>query len=190
MLNRKYFQEIKKAMEKYDEKRESLIKRSRDVIKYSKEIIYAVHRKDMKSAEQSIKKIKKAVSEVSKEVKKDPKLDIGAYKVAVQEYVEAICYYEFVKRKKLPTHKELGVTPEYYLQGICDLTGELVRKAINNAIKGDTKPAFEIKDFVEELYNELMLFDFRGGELRKKFDSIKYDLGKLSQLAFDITVKK
>ena len=84
----------------------------------------------------------------------------------------------------------INIDPEHYLLGICDLTGELVRKAINNAIKGDTKPAFEIKDFVEELYNELMLFDFRGGELRKKFDSIKYDLGKLDQLAFDITVKK
>ncbi|MBW3011154.1 hypothetical protein KY335_04110 [Candidatus Woesearchaeota archaeon] len=190
MINRAYFKEIKKEMEKYDAKREDLIKKSRDVIKFSKEIIYAIHRKDLKSAEESVKKIDKALSDMTKEVKKDPKLDIGSYRVAVQEYVEALCYFAFVKNKKLPTHKDLGVTSEYYLLGLCDLTGELVRKAINSAIKGDTKPAFEIKDFVEELYNELMLFDFRGGELRKKFDSIKYDLGKLDQLAFDITVKK
>lgn len=191
MVKRSYFKELKKEMEDFDEKRERVIKEGRDVVKLSKEIIYSVHRKDMKGAEKGIEKIRKVLSGLRREVKKNPKLDIGSYRVAVQEYVEALCYYEFIKNKKLPTHKELDVDDiEYYLLGVCDLTGELVRRAINSAIRGDTEPTFEIKDFVEAIYNELMLFDFRGGELRKKFDSIKYDLKKLEQLAFDITIKK
>jgi predicted translin family RNA/ssDNA-binding protein len=190
MINRDNFKKLKNEIEKFTEKREQLIKQSRDIIGLSKNIIYSVHRDDMKKAEQHIKDIKKQIKQMQNIVEKDPKLAIGSYKVAVQEYVESICYYSVLKDKKLPTNDELDVDGELYLQGICDLTGELARNAYNSAIKGDTKKVEEIKDFVEGLYNELMLFSFRSGELRKKFDQIKYDLKRMEQLVFDLKVKK
>ena len=113
----------------------------------------------------------------------------GPFKIAIQEFVEAACYHEFVKNKKIPSAKELNVDTEYYLLGLCDLTGELVRKAINSAINNDYDQALFIKKFVNDLYNELMLFEFRN-ELRRKFDSIKYDLKKLDDVALGIKLKK
>ena len=70
------------------------------------------------------------------------------------------------------------------------MTGELVRKAINDAIKGNMKSALFIKGFVEELYGELLQFDFRNSELRRKFDGIKYDLKRLEDIALSIKLKK
>ena len=137
-----------------------------------------------------VKQIKSAVAELDKTAKKKPIFYYsGPFKIAVQEFVEAVCYYEFVKNKKIPSAKELKVDTEYYLLGLCDLTGELVRKAINSAINNDYDQALFIKKFVNDLYNELMLFEFRN-ELRKKFDSIKYDLKKLDELALGIKLKK
>jgi len=190
MVNKKDFDEMRNEIEKYDEKREELIKASRDIIKLSKQIIYSIHRNELAVAEKNVKIIKDNIKKMGDTVKKDPKLDIGSFKIAVQEYVEAVCYYYYIKSKKIPTKKELGIDAEYYLLGICDFTGELVRNAVNAGIKGDTKKVIEIKELVEELYDELMQFDFRNSELRKKVDQVKWDLKKMDDLVFSLKMKK
>lgn len=179
-----------KDRENFDTQRELLIKTSRDVLKLSKQLIYALHRDDIKGATKFKVQIKQVTAKLSKIANQRVELNsVGAYKVAMQEYVEALCYYGYVVNKKMPTRKELKVSTHHYLLGACDLTGELVRKAINDAIKGNMNSAMDIKGVVEELYGELIKFDFRDGELRKKFDGIKYDLKRLEDIALSIKLK-
>ncbi len=190
MLNKQDFALIRKELSLYDKKRDDIIKKSRDVVSLSKKVIYSVHRLDMKSAEADAKKMKEALKELSKMMGGDALLlSQGSFKVAEQEFVEAMCFFEFVKNAKIPTSRELGVENENYLAGLCDLTGELVRKAINSAIKEDYGTSVIIKDFVSGLYGEMMLFDFRNGDLRRKFDSIKYDLKKLEDLVLQLKLQ-
>ncbi|MDD5086725.1 MAG: hypothetical protein PHV16_03140 [Candidatus Nanoarchaeia archaeon] len=190
MANKKDFENMRKELEAFEKHREIVISKSREVIQLSKKIIYAVHRLDINLADKFLKDIKLRLNELNKEAYKSPELIYnGQYKVAVQEFVEAACYLEFVKTKEIPSAKQLKVNTESYIAGICDLTGELVRKAINSAINNDYDEALLIKNFVNDLYNELMLFDFRN-ELRRKFDSIKYDLKKLDDVALGIKLKK
>lgn len=184
MLNKNEFQKIGKDLKKFEEKRESVIKLSREIIQLSKQIIYSLHRDDSKRALQLIKQIKLHKSKLPKD-----EHDTGIRKVAIQEYVEAICFYEFLKNKKIPTRSELKVETEDYLMGLCDLTGELMRKAVKNVIKKKYKEAHKIKDLVEEIYGEFLKFDLRNGELRKKSDSIKWNLQKLEDLICNITRK-
>ena len=190
MIAKKDFEKMRRELGDFDNQREILIRKSRDIVKLSKKVIYSVHRNEIKNADDFIKQLKSEVIELDKTAKKIPVLYYsGPFKIAIQEFVEAACYHEFVKNKKIPSAKELKVDTEYYLLGLCDLTGELVRKAINSAINNDYDQALFIKKFVNDLYNELMLFEFRN-ELRKKFDSIKYDLKKLDELALGIKLKK
>lgn len=190
MLNKSDLEAIKSKIDELDSQREFLIKRSRAIVKLSKTVIYAVHRCDMKNAAIAAGQIKKDVADLNKEAKKHPKLFYsGSVKIANQEFVEALCFYEYVKNKKIPSNSELKLDEEHYLLGVIDLTGELVRKAINSVIKDDQKIAFEIKEFVEELYDELMQFDFAGGELRKKFDQVKYDLKRLEDLVLNLKLQ-
>jgi predicted translin family RNA/ssDNA-binding protein len=185
MLDKKDLEAIRRDIELLEHQKDSIIRTSRDVIKLSKTVIYALHRNDMKSAGKAVDDMDKEFRKL--DVSKSPKLiSSGSYKVAVQEYVEAICFYELMKDNKVPPNSKLKLDPEFYLMGIIDLTGELVRKAINSAIKGDYKTSVKLKELVSDLYDELMLFDFAGGELRKKFDSIKYDLKKLDDLVLNL----
>ncbi|RLE48194.1 hypothetical protein DRJ25_00485 [Candidatus Woesearchaeota archaeon] len=190
MLNKTEFKTLRKQMEAFDEAREQAIRKSRDLLRNSKSAIYSTHRKDYKSTEECLKKARKTITEIENLIKKEPALtQVGAITDALEEYTEAECYYSFVKENKIPTIKELKVTPEVYIAGLSDMTGELVRKAINAAINGDYKTSIKIKEFVEELYSELMLFEFKG-QLRKKFDSIKYGLEKVEELVLQIKMKK
>ncbi len=191
MLNVKDLDEIRQRMDAFDEVREELIKRSRVILKLSKQIIYSLHRKDIETAGKFVLQIDKLMKELDALVEDNTKLIYsGSFKVAVQEYVEAVCYYYFIKERRVPGHTELGVGGEYYLLGMCDLTGELVRKAVNAGIDADVQEVLIIRDLVAEIYGEMLKFDFREGEIRKKFDSIKYDLKKLEDLVFQLKVKR
>ena len=70
--------------------------------------------------------------------------------------------------------------------GLCDLTGELTRKAVNSAINGDYKGVKKIKELVENIYGQFIQLDIRDNELRRKFDSIKWDLKKLEDLVCEL----
>lgn len=191
MINKQDFNEMKREFQEFDEQREEVIKKSRDVLKLSKQVIYAVHRDDIKDAEALVKEMQKQLKLLNEYVRKNQKMyHQGSYKVAIQEYVEAMLYYQYAKERTLMTRSELNVETDYYLLGLCDLSGELVRKAVAAASKEKYKEPFIIKEFLTEIYEELLKFDIRDGELRGKFDSIKYDLKKLEDVCFELRIRE
>ncbi len=185
MIENKDFEKLRKALAESYETRERAISKSRELVSLSKKVIYSVQRNDLKAAEDALNSLRKHKKEMDL-----LKCEESAYRIAMQEFVEALTFYEFIKNGKLTTSSQAGVDAESYLLGVCDLTGELVRKAVNAAINGKYDESLKIKEFVSELYGELMLFDFRNSELRRKFDGIKYDLKKLEDLALQIRLKK
>jgi|TARA_Y100000310_G_C20628574_1_gene787322 translin len=190
MINKQDFKKIRDKMSKYDKGRETLIKKARDVLKLSKQLIYTIHRKDMKGAAELVTEIKKEKAELDKIASVDKELfHEGSYSQAMQEYVEAFAYYGFIKNKKIPSFSSLKVAGKDYLMGICDLSGELARKAVTIAHK-NPKEVKKIKDLVEDIFGEFLKFNLRNSELRKKSDSIKWNLKKLEEVTYDIGKRK
>jgi len=190
-VDKNAFASMRQQLQRFDALREELIKTSRDALSASKKAIYSLHRGETAAAKSQLASAKNVIAKLNKLLAQEPHLSaVGAYGEAIEEYVEASCYYSLITEKKLPTAQQLGVDVDSYLPGLCDLVGELVRKAINSAIKDDAKTALEIRDFVTQIYQELMLFDFRNTPTRRKFDSIKYGLEKLEDLALQLKMKK
>ncbi|MEA3429880.1 MAG: hypothetical protein U9R08_01270 [Nanoarchaeota archaeon] len=191
MLDNKDFTNMLKEVQDFDSQREILIKKSRDVLKLSKQLIYSVHRSDLKESNKLAVSIKKELKVLNSIIGKNKKMyKQGSYKVAVQEYVEAMLYYHFVKDNKICTRKELDVETDYYLLGLADLSGEVFRKAVHEASKGNYNIVFVIRNLVEEIYAELLKFNIRESDLRRKFDAIKYDLNKLEDLCLQLKLKE
>ncbi len=189
MIEKKGFRDIGEKLKEYDSNRERLIKKARVVLKLSKQLIYSLHRKNLKEALGMLNEVKKEKSNLDKIAKTNARLVYeGSYSEACQEYVEAICYYGFVKDNKVPTISSLKVGAEDYLMGISDLTGELTRRAVTLANK-DAKAFVKIKELVEEIFGEFLRFDLRNGLLRKKADQIKWNLKKLEGIGYDIERK-
>ncbi len=182
-----HFTELRKDIHTYDTEREKLIKQSRVVLKLSKQIIYAVHRDEIKEAARLIKQIQAEKKKLDSIAQHNRKMGSeGSYKVAIQEYVEAILYFHFVKNGELIN---LNVATEHFVLGLADLPGELVRKAVYLAGKGEVEKVNKIKDEVDMIYGELLKFDFRNNDIRRKVDSVKYDLRKLEDLVLDLKLK-
>jgi len=189
MLNNKEFDNIKREIDTYEKGREELVRKSRDIVRTSKLIVYAVHRNDLNNAKKLIIEIENKKESMEKLAKNDPKLRYSElFILGIQEYIEAKCYYEFVKNKKIPTRNSLKADTDPYLIGLCDLSGELVRKAVNDIINKDFENVIEIKNFVEELYGKFSEFDIGGGELRKKADALRWNLNKLEDLVLEANI--
>lgn len=181
------FSKLQKEFSDYDTERENLIKKSRDVLKLSKLLIYAVHRDELDNAAKLLKEIEKEKKLLDKIATHSNKMLFeGSYKVGLQEYAEAVLYYHFVTGGKLI---ELDISAEHYVLGLADLPGELVRRAVFLAGKGKVEDVGKIRDAVDDVYGELLKFDFRDNEIRRKVDAVKYDLRKLEDLMLDLKLK-
>ena len=94
MLNKKEFEKIRKELADSEIRRESIIQKSRGIINLSKRIIYALHRNDIKTTSSLVKDIER-----EKKSLEDVNLDINIKQTALQEYAEALSYYNFIKNK-------------------------------------------------------------------------------------------
>lgn len=184
------FKDLRQALINMDKERENVILLSRIIVKESKLAIYATHRNDLKEAQSHITIMEKEIKKMNTILNNNPKLLYsGSHKAAIQEYVEAKVFFEYVKNKKIPSFKDLDTDEEHYLLGIADLSGELVRRAINAVTEGDTKTAMNIKNVLTEMYGQFLDLDLQNGELRKKFDGMKYDIKKLEEVAYQLKLQ-
>ena len=187
MIDKKDFEGLKQELEDYDKARDHVISKSNEIVKLSKVIIYSVQREEL-NLNREISEMRKKIIEL-REIKGDLRQE-GSYKVAIQEYVEAMTFYEIIKNGKLPTRAQLKVNAEDYLMGLCDLTGELLRKAMNYAIYKRYTDVFRIKELVSDIYYYFLRLNLRNSELRKKSDAIKYNLRKIEDVVFELKLRE
>lgn len=189
MLDPKDCEKIRTELESLSQLKIGVAKTGRDIVKISKQLIYAVHRGQLDAARGHLKKIEAEKAKLV-EMAEYPRLkSYGPYKNALQEYVEAVAYLKVVDEGRLPSSEELGVDAETYMSGLSDLTGELLRGGVKHMIAKEYKEAAKTKDIVEEIYGFILSVDFDGGEARHKSDQVKYALAKLEDLIYDAKMR-
>jgi len=188
MLDQDSFREMESYLKEEDSRREEIINTSRIILKNSKSAIYSLHRHEFDKAKSLIDESKQLLEHLSKITDKHPHLKQNMEN-ALEEYCEACCFYGFVKDKKIPNHRELNVEPFTYLGGLSDLTGELGRRSVLEAIARNKEEVRAIRELVDEIYGVFARLDLRNGELRKKGDAIKWNLNKIEEVLHDLHKK-
>lgn len=189
-VNAADFSAIQAALTEEDERREALIKRSRDVQKKAKSAIYDAHRGNIAAALRSIaESAEVAKAELLPVVEQHPQLRFGSLSSALEEWAEAVVFVHYLRTGTIPTLAEVSiVNKEEYLGAVLDMTGELGRLAVLKATQRDLKAVERARDVVDQLLAQFMLFDFRNGSLRRKYDALKYTLKKLEQICYELTL--
>ncbi len=189
MLNKRFIGQLKKDYTKNNIERRKIISRSNEILHDSKRIIFALHRGDMKKAEESFKIIEKNLKSLEKDFGPIRLYDEGAYKAAVEEYTEAKTLYLVMQGKKIDKFSGITLRYESYLGGICDLVGELVRRATNEASKQNFKEVEKTTKIVNDIMAELVEFDMTG-YLRTKYDQARGHLRKIEQINYEVNLRK
>ena len=189
MIDKKFIQKLKEEHKEHNSERRQIISRSNIVLHDSKRVIFSLHRGDRKKAETSLAEIEVILKELQKKFSFNRVSKEGAYKAAVEEYVEAKVFYLVIDGKKIEKFKGIKINFESYLGGICDLTGELVRRATNKAAAGDIEEVAKIKEYINQIMEELVEFDM-AGYMRTKYDQARASLRKIEQINYDINIRK
>ena len=156
MLNKSFFQQLKKKHDSYSQLRSKLIGVSNNALRNAKRAIFSLQRDEVKEAEKLIKEVEASLGQVEKSFTKEPKLAYeGAYLAALEEYVEARLFSHYLKKKEVEMIKDKNIGLNTYLAGLSDFTGELARKAVLLATKGKNKEVQEIKKVVERMTQDM-----------------------------------
>lgn len=76
-----------------------------------------------------------------------------------------------------------------YLMGILQLASELSRLCMNVVIAGDYETPRKISIFMNELDAAFRLLNLKNDMLRKRFDGLKYDLKKVEEVVYDLSIR-
>jgi len=190
MLDKKFFAKLKKEYGSYDIGRRIIIKHSNDILKFAKQAIFATHRENLDQAGADLVEAEKLFKYLQTKIKAEQALQYeGAYLAAMEEYVEAKFFLQFIKTGKISAIKGFNIDVDSYMGGLCDFTGELVRRAIFLATRRRYKEVEACEKAIEEVLGELIQFNLLG-PLRPKYDQAKNNLRKIEEIMYDLEIKK
>jgi translin len=167
---------IEKNIDNKDRVREKALRSSREIIIGCRKAIQLIHQDSMKKSQQLIKK---ASNELSKlydiTIDHSDLYHAGFVENAAQEYVEAHCLYNILKKKDLPDPDKIQTTYSAYLKGLCDVVGELRRKSLDSILINESEKANEYLKLMEDIYDAIIRFDYPSGliPIKRKQDMVR-----------------
>ena len=161
---------IDRDLKDVQERREKLIKGTRDAVMLCSKSIVAMHHGQLDEAGRDMAQAKGMLEEFRAYAKSDLYKYIA---VAEQELVEAYTLRAVMEGSPLPQMSDLAVSGPSYLTGLLDSVGEIKRLVYDRMRSGRGKDAEALFAMMEEIYGAVYpfaVYDNIVAGLRKKLD--------------------
>ncbi|ORY33107.1 Translin [Naematelia encephala] len=214
------FEGYRSELDADNERRERLIILSRSTTQLSKKLIFHLHRgatltslearsKNLQEARNKVAEIKINFGKIYDEIRGG--INVESYwrwarqvSPGLEEYIEAISFLYYLEHASLIPLSEIQselsdpttgqpyvvVTPEDYVLGMSDLTGELMRYATNSLSTGDHEIPLAVCDFVRTVktyfdgISPAMLY-----KLSKKQEETTRSLEKIEKVCYALRLR-
>jgi predicted translin family RNA/ssDNA-binding protein len=199
-----------------DELREALIKKSRDGQKAAKQSIFALHRGDPEKALELLQACHECIlQQLLPIVQEEPPLRNGCFANVLEEYVEAKMFMTWLYGKEstsaatttvsnsspmdiasgvvlLPADFDIHLEPEEYLGGLCDLTGEVGRYAVQRGTARDARGVQLCLQTNSDIYTALQSLERLpgGNSMGKKLDAVRQSVWKLERMLYEMSLSE
>ena len=169
--------QVNEHLSALDEARERAFKLSREVIRSAAATIRDVHRQDLQAAARSLEETRRLVAEMMQAAADYPLLRYtGFVHDAEKEYCEASIFVAAISGQPAPSPQEMGVDMVAWLNGLCEVVGELRRHVLDLIRRGQPDRAEEFLGLMEDIYHHTMTFDYPNaitGGLRSRTDQAR-----------------
>jgi translin len=163
-------EEINKKFKDIEERRNAIIKGTRDATILCSKAIVSMHSHKKNESIEYIEKSKKLLKQF-KELGKD---DLQKYLyIAEQEFVEAYCLFSIAENSDIPGKRSLDVSDISYVMGLLDCIGEIKRMIIDKIRSEGTSNVTALFELMDKIYGTiypLAAYDNLMPGLRKKLD--------------------
>jgi predicted translin family RNA/ssDNA-binding protein len=189
MLDKKYFNQVREELLGYAVKRRGVIKDAGDAQHMAKKAIFAMQRDGAKEANDLLVQAEKILIDLNEKNKKEPGIfEEGSYKAALEEYIEAYLFHQYLEKKMIGKLSKIKVDPDIFISGLCDVPGELLRYAIKSATERNYEEVKRCRLVADEIIGELIDMNLTGYN-RQKFDQAKQALNKLEQVLYEVSLR-
>ena len=182
------FSELIENLDKLDNGREEILKKSRQIIRDCSVAIKNIHRNEFNIYQDKINKIQINLTNLQQLTAKNIGVFSKYLKVPEQEYAEAISLNAIIKNKALPSPSDLKINPLNYALGLADVIGELRRFVLDNIRSSNIQDLTRILETMDEIYSDLFSVDYPSGltqDLRQKTDKAR---GIIEKTRGDISI--
>lgn len=163
-------EEINKKFKDIEERRNAIIKGTRDATILCSKAIVSMHSHKKNESTEYIERAKKLLKQF-KELGKD---DLQKYLyIAEQEFVEAYCLFSIAENSVIPGKRSLEVSDVSYVMGLLDCIGEIKRMIIDKIRSEGTSNVNALFELMDKIYGTiypLAVYDNLMPGLRKKLD--------------------
>jgi translin len=165
--------EINSDLKDVEERREKLIKGTRDVISICSKSIVAMHHDQMEKAEMNMQQAKMMLDEF----RQYSKTDLYKYvSIAEQEIVEAYGLKSVIRDSAIPSMRDLNVSGPSYITGLLDCIGEIKRMVYDRMRTGRGEDAAKLFTLMQDIYSSIYpfaVYDHLVSGMRRKLDVAK-----------------
>jgi len=190
MINKSAFGKIVKTYSSYAIERRKLFSASDEMLAKSKQAIFALHRDDIAVAETLLSEVEASERSFASVFKKHPDISSeGPHRAALEEYAEAAQFLAFMKKEPLCVIKNLELDSDAVLGGLTDTVGEIARKCVQWATKGEYEKIDQALEAGREIVSSLMGLNLTG-YLRTKLDQAKGALRRIEDVAYDVAMRE
>ncbi len=191
----KLFTDISRELRAYEKARESVIKVSRDYLTASKGIIFLCHENKLAEALQQLTLVTKNMIASERDLKKAllkaqktfSLYEEGSWNAAVEEYLEAWFFVQFLKTGKLMVPK-INPPAHVYLGALADFTGEVVRRSVLKGADKDVRTLEKYRKVIADVVAFMMPL-YLTGQSRQKFDQAKRNLKSVEEILYEVKIR-
>lgn len=213
------FLDYKSELDGRHDRHERIVKLSRDTTIHSKRTIFLLHRaaaaergscereEKLDEAESKLRSIEEFLKPIAAELHGlDHWLYQNAFSPGLQEFIEALSYYVFLRQGKLLSLEEAGHWLEYtrdeegerlhvplsplnYVLGIADLTGELMRMCITSVGSGKADVPFRLLPFIDSIYCGFLGLPHLSRNLDHKLRVLRSSLSKIETASYNLHIR-
>lgn len=179
---------IRLELEKRNNVRDELLRRSRELVRICAIAVRASHRDDWERARELLAQADAIARDMQQIASPYPDLWYAGYtQDALKELVEAHVTLALANGDPLPEPEALGVDYPAYLNGMCEAASEMRRRCLDELRRGNMAEAERLLGAMDEVYDVLVTFDLPdaiSGGLRHRVDQLR---GVLERTRGDLT---
>ncbi|MBN1230414.1 MAG: haloacid dehalogenase [Anaerolineales bacterium] len=148
-------------MEDYTKNRDSVLSKSRLLIRHCSQTIRAIHRDDKVKANEELFKAREIAESLNETMTDYPGLYFTGYtQDGLKEYAEASIFYSLVEDGTYPTPEDLNIISSTYLKGLSETVGEMRRRILDILRDGYSDEIERLLGYMGDIYDVLVTMDY------------------------------